>query len=229
MSGVVANLRFVIRCSKTFGIRSVHTVQNYISFLEQAYLLVPLHKFSFKPKIRIRETKLYAIDVGFVSYASDIAATGSDRGWRMENIVFLELHRRRRAGGFELYYYKTNYEIDFVLFKSGKIVQLIQVSYDATEEKTRKRELSALVKGAADLQCDNLLLITQIEEGSIETDEKEVKIVPITKWLLDREVASGESLATSHSNWLKNVRAGTTTGDVLPKQLASTNGKSITT
>lgn len=169
--------------ARTFGIRSVHTVQNYISFLEQAYVLIPLHKFSFKPKIRIRQTKLYVVDVGFVSYASDITATGPDRGWRMENIVFLELYRHRRGGGFELYYYKQNYEIDFILFKSGKIVQLIQVSYDITDEKTRKRELSALVKGSADLHCDSLLLITQAEEGSVEVDDKRIEIVPITKWL----------------------------------------------
>lgn len=172
--------------ARTFGIRSVHTVQNYIRFLEQAYLLIPLHKFSFKPKIRIRETKLYAIDMGFVSYASDIAAAGPDRGWRMENIVFLELHRRRSGGGFEVYYYKTSYEIDFILFKAGKVVQLIQVSYDASEDKARKRELSALANGAGDMHCDNLLLITQTEEGSVEVDNKNIKIVPITKWLMEK-------------------------------------------
>ena len=57
---------------------------------------------------------------------------------------------------------------------------------DASEEKTRKRELSALVNAADDLHCDDLLLITQIEEGRVEVDDKNIKIVPITKWLLDK-------------------------------------------
>lgn len=57
---------------------------------------------------------------------------------------------------------------------------------DASEEKTRKRELSALVNAADDLHCDDLLLITQTEEGCVEMNHKKVKIVPISKWLLDK-------------------------------------------
>ena len=54
--------------------------------------------------------------------------------------------------------------------------QLIQVCYDMTSEKTRKRELDALVEAAEELHCDNLLVITNSQEEKIECKGKIIEI-----------------------------------------------------
>ncbi len=63
------------------------------------------------------------------------------RGADLESMVFLELLRR----GYHVFYYKTsdNLEIDFVVEKNNRILQLIQVTKSLKDEKTRKRELRA--------------------------------------------------------------------------------------
>ena len=65
-----------------------------------------------------------------------------------------------------LSYYCTrnDKEIDFVTRKGSKVEQLIQVCYDMSSEKTRKRELDALVEAAEELHCENLLAITNDQQ-----------------------------------------------------------------
>ncbi len=67
-------------------------------------------------------------------------------------------------------------EIDFVIRKGTKVERLIQVCYDMTSEKTRKRELDALVEASEELHCDNLLVITSSQEEEIEWKCKRIRI-----------------------------------------------------
>ena len=71
-------------------------------------------------------------------------------------------------------------EIDFVTRKGTKIEQLIQVCYDMSSEKTRKRELDALVEAAEELHCDNLLVITNSQEEKIEWKDKEITTLKVS-------------------------------------------------
>ncbi len=73
----------------------------------------------------------------------------------------------------------TDKEIDFVIRKGAKVEQLIQVCYDMTSEKTRKRELDALVEAAEELSCDNLLVITNNQQEETEWKNRKIKIVNI--------------------------------------------------
>lgn len=125
---------------------------------------------------------MYAVDNAFINYAVE-TITGQDKGWRLENMVFIELLRRKNESFHDLYYYKKNYEIDFVIFKTGKVIELIQVAYDIQNEKTRKRELSALLKGSEELKCNKLTLINISEKETITINDKEINVVPITEWL----------------------------------------------
>ena len=52
---------------ETFGFKSQHTAKNYLSYLMQAYLLVGLHKYSAKSRLRITSSKVYPIDVSLFS------------------------------------------------------------------------------------------------------------------------------------------------------------------
>jgi predicted AAA+ superfamily ATPase len=101
----------------------------------------------------------------------------------LENIVFLELCRRRADSNYDIYYYNNNYEIDFVVAQNGKIQELIQISLTLENEKTHKREISALLKGADELRCNALTIITQDEKKTISKDDKTIEVVSVIDWL----------------------------------------------
>lgn len=69
--------------------------------------------------------------------------------------------------------------IDFVTRQGTKVEQLIQVCYDMTSEKTRKRELDALVEAAEELHCGNLLVIANDQETNIEWKGKAINTILI--------------------------------------------------
>ena len=176
---------------RQFGLGSDHTVKNYLSYLEEAYLVLFLAKFSFKPgEIERSEKKAYGIDTGMITTLS--LQAGNDSGRLYENIVALELLRRRAwHTDRELYYWKTaeQEEIDFVLREGKKVVQLIQVCYDLRDETTRSREIRALLKASKALRCKNLIIITAEEEQEQKAMwfglQGKVKIIPLWKWLLE--------------------------------------------
>ena len=175
------------KVAKEFNIASVHTVENYINYLKEAYLILGLHKFSNKSKERIRNEKYYLVDVAFISDRDNIFL-GENFGWRLENIVYLELLRRYKKNLREIFYYKNNCEIDFVVCYRNSIEELIQVSYDISNEKTKKREINALIKGSSDLRCKKLMLLS-LSDSTLYKDENGVEINErnIIEWLLDNK------------------------------------------
>ncbi len=60
----------------------------------------------------------------------------------------------------------------------------IQVSYDISNEKTKQREINALVKAAEKFHCDNLLLINMDVDGQFLSKGHTVRIMLATDWLL---------------------------------------------
>ncbi|MDE6131271.1 MAG: ATPase, partial [Muribaculaceae bacterium] len=80
-----------------------------------------------------------------------------------------------------LFYYRTrnDKEIDFVTRKGTKVEQLIQVCYDMLSEKTRKRELDAIVEAAEELRCDSLLVVTNSQKDEVKWKNSTVKVVDI--------------------------------------------------
>lgn len=166
------------------GVSSAHTMQTYVGYLVEAYLVSLVRKFSFKPSERVRNDKLYLIDPAFISYFTGVTGPEEELGWRLENIVYLELLRRRSEDDAEIFYYKDrSYDIDFCMVRHGKIKRLIQVAYTIEGQKTRKRELSALFGAGRKLKCDDLLLITDHEEEVIDEDGLTIHVVPARKWL----------------------------------------------
>jgi predicted AAA+ superfamily ATPase len=168
--------------AKLFDI-SDHTAENYYSYLKEAYLLLGVPKFSYKSKDRIRNEKVYVVDVAFVSERKGTFSS-ENMEWRLENVVYIELLRRNRPEYNDVFYYRNSqWEIDFIVAKNGQVNQLIQVSYNISSEKTRKREINGLVKGAEKFKCENLLLINFDEQTEIEKDGHTIQIVPASEWL----------------------------------------------
>ena len=168
--------------AKTFGV-SDHTIENYYSYLKEAFLLQGIHKFSYKSKERIRCEKVYVVDVAFVSERESTFST-ENLGWRLENVVYIELLRRFHPQYTDVFYYRDQQcEVDFLIAKEGKVKQLIQVSYNISSEKTLKREISGLIKAAEMFKCENLLLINFDAEQDVEKNGHTIHIVPAAEWL----------------------------------------------
>ncbi len=165
------------------GLSSVATTKKFCDYLNEPYLFFYLPRFNNKLKLMNKAPKkVYVVDNGFVQ--STAFNLSENLGRLLENQVFVELLRRGYIPGQTLFYYRTrnDKEIDFVTRKSAKVEQLIQVCYDMTSERTRKRELAALVEAAEELRCDNLLVITNSQEEQIEWKDRLISIINFAKF-----------------------------------------------
>ena len=163
------------------GMSSVATTKKFCDYLNEPYLFFYLPRFNNKLKLMNKAPKkVYVVDNGFVQ--STAFNLSENLGRLLENQVFVELLRRGYIPGQTLFYYRTrnDKEIDFVTRKGAKVEQLIQVCYDMTSEKTRKRELDALTEAAEELHCENLLTITNSQEEKIEWKDRIIETTSIS-------------------------------------------------
>lgn len=168
--------------TETFGFKSLHTVRNYIDYLKQAYILLGVKKYAAKSKLRMTQEKLYAVDVALMDMREN-AFMGENLGWRLETIVFLHLIRRCSCEGWDVYYLKERSgECDFVVCDGNKVLQCIQVAYDISSEKTRKREINGLILAYRQTRCANLLLLTDHMYEKTEAEGIPIVIQPVYEW-----------------------------------------------
>lgn len=163
------------------------TVKKYVDYLNQAFLIQLLTRHSFKSTVRIRNQKVYIVDSGLQGNR-DNALAPENMGWRLENVVYIELLRRCAHDVLDIYYYKPGSrakEIDFVVCDQNKAVELIQVAYDIDSKKTYDRETLSLVKASGALSCNNLTLIAFSPTRDVEIDGKTIHIISAMDWLLN--------------------------------------------
>lgn len=167
------------------NIKSVHTIKNYVDYLEASYLIFKLERFSFKLKKQIlAPKKIYTIDTGIANIGFKFS---KEYGKLMENTVAIELMREKSLDPLiEIYYWKDHRqrEVDFIVKKGTRIKKLIQVCYDIQKYGTKKREVDALTIASQELRCNNLLVITHEFEGEDTKNGKKIKFIPLWKWLL---------------------------------------------
>jgi hypothetical protein len=170
--------------------KSVHTVQRYVGYLQEAYLFFALSRFSYKVREHSGENKkIYCIDNGLIS-AKAFQPT-PDLGRSYENAVAVHLKRQEAEGGFRVYYWKNaqGEEVDFVVYRNRSVSRLIQVCADLREPKVREREVRALLKASKELKCKELLVVTADYEAEEKAEwfgiKGKVKFVPLWKWLLE--------------------------------------------
>ncbi|MDE6079021.1 MAG: ATP-binding protein [Duncaniella sp.] len=169
--------------AEAVGLSSVTTTKKYCDYLAEPYLFYYLPRFNNKLKLMKKApSKVYVVDNGFVQ--STAFNLSDNLGRLLENQVFVELLRRGYIPGQTLFYYRTrnDKEIDFVTRKGARVEQLIQVCYDMSGEKTRKREFDALTEASDELRCDNLIVVTASEDASIEKAGKHIEVVSVGKF-----------------------------------------------
>lgn len=165
------------------------TITELIDAFEDAHLVYQVYDFSYSvQKVRLGGLKLYAADPGLY-WASSIASADG-LSFAFETTVYLELRRRRRSGrmgDISMLKLPSGKEVDFVEGDAAldEVSSLIQVCFDMYDEKTRKREISALEEAMEVFNCDESLIITFDEEQDIETHSGLIKICPAWKWFLE--------------------------------------------
>ena len=166
------------------------TAKKYIDYLGQAFLIQLLTRHSFKSKERVRNQKVYIVDAGLQGNRDNVLAQ-ENLGWRLENVVYIELLRRSAQNFLDIYYHKPTpraKEIDFVVCDQSKTVELIQVAYEIDSVKAYDRETSSLIKASAALSCNRLTLIAFTQTRDVEIEGKTIHIISVLEWLLNSNV-----------------------------------------
>jgi len=164
----------------------VETIRRFSGYIETSNLIFFVKRFSFSIKEQENSSrKVYSIDQGLSNAVG--FRFSKDSGKIAENIVAIELRRIQKITPLvEIYYWKNHYgdrEVDFVVKEGSKVKDLIQVCWDISEEKTKKREIQGLLKAMDELQLQSGLIITQDDEAEEVINGKKVIFTPLWKWL----------------------------------------------
>lgn len=168
------------RLKYTFALGSTNTVIDYISYLEDSYLIFTVSKFdySFKKQL-VNPKKVYSIDNG-LSTTNSISFS-LDRGRLLENMVFLHLKRL----GMHVAYFREKNECDFVIIEKKTVIAALQVCYELTEDN-KERELNGLLETLEKFNLDKGLILSYNQDDEIKIKNKLIHVIPVWKWLLQK-------------------------------------------
>ena len=162
-NGRILSARSVEKYMKGAGLPcSVTTITKYIGYLEEAYAIATVKKYSSKSKRELEYyLKVYDEDVALNSIR--VMNNRYDLTHNFENIVYNELIYM----GYALrVYYDGAHEIDFVANKGNK-QYYIQVAYSVAEEKAYEREFGAFAK--LDNSCQKIVITNDDIDYSTST------------------------------------------------------------
>ena len=150
--------------SKAVGVTDVST-KEYLSYLEDSFLMQELKQFSFSLKEQnSSKKKIYLKDNGFMLLNFRFS---QNLGILFENLVYTELIK----AGYDVYFYNKNFECDFIVKKENKTIA-IQVCYELND-RNRKREFNGLIK--LPFGVDEKVLLTYNQNEDSRDDE--IKVV----------------------------------------------------
>lgn len=150
------------------------TIKEYLYYAEKAKILFEVQYFSYSLKVQSRNNKkIYCIDNGLRNAVS--FRFSEDEGRLAENLVFIELKKQ----GHEVYYWKKQGEVDFVVKHPDRSLTAINVSYTDTLPAREERALLEF-RGLHDPRVRECILLTK----DTEKREGAVQYIPLWKWLL---------------------------------------------
>jgi uncharacterized protein len=165
--------------AKGLSLPSVAQTGRLVEYLQDAWLLLALPRFSASYKQRVTSPpKYYAVDTGLA--AANSPNPTPDLGRKLENVVLLTLRRLGDAPTFAAAPHE--WECDFVT--AG---QAIQCCARLTPEN-RVRELRGLIEasklpGGPQGKGRELLVITLDQEDKLTEEGRKIRVIPAWKWL----------------------------------------------
>ena len=162
---------------RAFEVKSVQSVIDYLSYLEDSYLIFTVPKFSYSYKQQqVNPKKAYSIDNGLSRVNS--ATFSKDRGKMLENAVFLELRRRHQ----DIFYYRNAGECDFIIKEKGRL-SAMQVCYELNDDNST-RETKGLLEALKEIKSKEGLILTSNQEDELLIEDRKIRVKPVWKWML---------------------------------------------
>ncbi len=155
-----------------------------LAYFEDAFLSFQIPIFSHKIKEQKQyPKKTYSIDSGLVNAVT--IRFSENYGRVYENLVAIDLLRKKNKNN--IFYWKNSqgYEVDFVVKEGLEIKQLINVCYSLEKKETKKREIRGLIKAMEEFNLKEGLIITENYSGEEEVKGKKIKFIPLWRWLLE--------------------------------------------
>lgn len=164
---------------KSQGIKiSKNTLYDYLEYMDTCFLIGLVKKhYGSVIKSELGEKKVYFIDNGLLN--SIRAFDKSNFGSLLENLVWHEL----LVQGKKITFFKEKRECDFVV--DDRII--IQVCYDLTDSKTKKREINGLIECCKYFNLKKGFIITFDDEEELVEQHIRIYVVPAYKFLLSKE------------------------------------------
>lgn len=159
------------------GTKVTHnTVLNYLTMLENAYLIYKVPRYDIKGKELLKTLeKYYIVDTGIRNVI--LGFRNTDFGHLIENIVYFELLRR----GYEVTIGKTDsLEVDFIATNSND-KKYFQVTYSMLDNSVKNRELNVL-RSINDNYEKTILTMDKIYNN---TSEEGIKIKYLVDFLME--------------------------------------------
>lgn len=151
------------------------TLMDYFGHAEKAYLFFQLGYFSYSLAEQLANNKkVYCIDTGLRNAVS--FRFSEDFGRLFENVVFVELKRRRE----DAYYWKGANEVDFVVKNADNSLTALNVTYG---DEVPEREAKALLQFKERFKAGEVGLVLLTRD--VEQEKDGIRYVPVWKWLLE--------------------------------------------
>ncbi len=173
LAGNVSKLISANKLKQRIGVKSSATILEYLSFLEDSYVIELIPKFSYSHKVQlVNPKKAYFIDNRLQESISPSFTDDVDR--KFENLVFWELRRFYK----ELYYYnENNKECDFVVCQKNQPKLLVQVCANLHLENI-DRETDGLFDAMEFFNFDTGYIITINQSDKIVKGNKTILVLP---------------------------------------------------
>lgn len=168
---------------KLLNVSSPSTISAYCHYLQNSYLCFFVNRYAHSLKKQFQ----YAKKVYFIDHAMAIAIgfrNSKDHGRVLENVVYLELLRRK----YDVYFHQEKKECDFLIRANGKIQQAIQVCSHIEDPLLLQREISGLEEAIEMYDVPQGIILTEDTESKeqilVHGQHRDIQIIPVWKWLL---------------------------------------------
>ena len=167
------------KLGKVLGL-SVDTVKEYISYLESAFLVMPMEKWttSYSEKV-YAQRKVYLCDTGIKT----LLTGAGDEGGKAENAVFMELQRKKISCG---YFAESEREVDFVIGATEDPYP-VEVKYVSSFDWSERRFAGIKLFLRRYPATSKVLLITRNVEKRIKENKTDIVLVPLWRFLLSSD------------------------------------------
>lgn len=166
---------------KAIQAKNITTIKNFLTILEDVYLIQSLSLFDFSLKKQIyNPDKYYVNDIGFY-YAVGFRFS-ENIGRVLETLVFQQLIRKGKG----VSYWKSakGNEVDFLVSNSKDHKEAIQVTYSLTPENL-VRETMGIEAFSGQFEVVHRLILTYDEEKTIEHPGGALRVMPVWKWMIE--------------------------------------------